>query len=160
MLQLHGCALPHHILVVRAFLAKEPRPEADKVRRADSIYLALEPGRQQGEEKDVNLAGLAPPLNVGVGVKRTIAMSRRPSTGASPSWRSMEDIRMRRDLLKRAESFGEERIEHRRKHQREDQLDDRVALDDESDNRQDNGEECSCGVSSVRCRICFAVTYR
>jgi hypothetical protein len=67
---------------------------------------------------------------------------------------------MRRDLLKRAESFGEERIEHRRKHQREDQLDDRVALDDESDNRQDNGEECSCGVSSVRCRICFAVTYR
>lgn len=52
---------------------------------------------------------------------------------------------MRRDLLEGAESFCEERIEHRGKHQREDQLDDRVALDDESDNRQDYGEECSCG---------------
>jgi hypothetical protein len=81
MFQLHRRSLPHHILVVGTFLAEEPRPEADKVRRADPIHLALEPGRQQGEEEDVNLMRLAPFLEFRV--TRTIAMSRRPRTGAS-----------------------------------------------------------------------------
>jgi hypothetical protein len=72
----------------------------------------------------------------------------------------MEDIRMRRDLLEGAESFGEECVEHRGKHQGEDQLDDRVALDDERDNRKDDGEECCCGVSSVSERIRIALNYQ